>query len=499
MLMKLIRSAILFGLAAATAAASINGCSSDPQLSPGTGPSAPSNGERGTGTVGMELQIAPGITLGMVQYTITNPTLSGFAPIVSTVDASGSQTVGFSLTLPVASGYTLSLSAMDSNEDPCSGGPVTFSVLANQTSDVSLTLVCTRTIDGGVIGPDVSVGTVVVTGDVELDTVTSSAMCAAASSLVASPNRAPVGQAVSLSAAGIDANNQSSDVTLTWAATGGAGTLSATTGTSNMLQCSSSGTETVTVTAAISGGGQSCPGTGSLSAVITCGTPSDAGQTPDAAVDSGAATGTPDATADAGAAPDVASGPVVPCTMAGQSGCLQCVGSANGICTATEAIIVNRDIAHGNFTGTTLTNSSCYSCMVNNGGLDDTTGDQGNECGDVTGSATLTGITGTAACLATLQCIVTNACDTGSPPSPISCLCGSAVGSACLTSGAANGPCLQDEINGLDIGTGTVLGSLVEGDPTSTQKAFATKALGSGQANSIEEFAGSNCQSACTP
>jgi len=229
--------------------------------------------------------------------------------------------------------------------------------------------------------------------------------------------------------------------------------------------------------------------------------------THDASEDTGTAdTGAPDTgTHDAGT-DSSGTGPTpcttFPCAATGPNS-VHCDGNtASGsvdVCTPTEALYVAKDIAAGNLTAGQLDPStSCYECMVANGGLDDSGGDMGNECGDVPASApTLTGEAAHQACIDTLSCIISSHCDTDAPPSL--CLCGTAAGSACLTAGAANGPCLQNEINGLDIGTGTTLGSLVEGDPTATQKAYTDKMLGSGMANAIGAFAFSNCQTQCTP
>jgi hypothetical protein len=273
--MKRISSSALFALAFAGATVSaLHGCSSDSPRSPsgttspnGTTANSASSGD--VGTVAMQLTLAPGTTLSTVQYTFSNPTLAGFNSITSTVDVSGSDKISFVLTLPAGTGYSLSLTATDSKGDPCSGGPLTFAVVADQNNPVSLNLVCTQTIDAAVVGPDVNIGTVAVTGDVELETVTNTPLCAAVSALGVSPAQATVGQTATLSAAGLDANDQSSDVTLTWTATGGAGTLADTTGTSNTFSCSSAGTETITVTATMTGGG-SCPTTGSRSTTISC-------------------------------------------------------------------------------------------------------------------------------------------------------------------------------------------------------------------------------------
>jgi|HubBroStandDraft_6_1064221.scaffolds.fasta_scaffold61138_3 hypothetical protein len=121
---------------------------------------------------------------------------------------------------------------------------------------------------------DASVGTVTITADASLRvTGMAGGECAAASSLRASPNVTAVGHTISLLASGVDPDNQSSDVTLTWTATGSAGSLQATTGMSNTFTCTSAGTATVTVVAAIASGGASCAGIGSLAVTLTCDAP----------------------------------------------------------------------------------------------------------------------------------------------------------------------------------------------------------------------------------
>jgi hypothetical protein len=197
-----------------------------------------------------------------------------------------------------------------------------------------------------------------------------------------------------------------------------------------------------------------------------------------------------------------------PCAASGPNS-VKCDANTNNVCTPTEALIVAYDIAAGKLHGGTLDTAmdatgSCYECLASNGGIDDSQGDHGLECADVTGSATLTGESGTQACLDTLSCLLTTHCTDANPPAD--CLCGSATGTACLTAGAANGPCLQNELNGLDVttgcpsgGCGSTLGSLKEGDPTTIQEAFTNTALGSGQANTLLGFAFGNCNAPCIP
>ena len=202
---------------------------------------------------------------------------------------------------------------------------------------------------------------------------------------------------------------------------------------------------------------------------------------------------------------------VAPCAASG-SNSVKCPGNldSNSICTATEAVIVARDIANGNLTAGQLkpfdVNSmtgSCFGCLTHFQILDTSAGGGGNECEDLPSTAkTLDGEPALQGCVDTLQCIVDSKCTTADPPAD--CFCGTAAGSACLAAGAANGPCLQQEINGLDIGTCSntypAALSCTEGDPTMSQQAFYPHPeLPAGMANVIMANAFSNCQSTCTP
>ncbi len=126
--------------------------------------------------------------------------------------------------------------------------------------------------DAGQASPDATptTGILAVTADASLTTTTLGGPCAAANSLVAAPNQTKVGKTVQLTASGIDPSGQSSDVTLTWTASGSAGSLTSTTGISNTFTCAAAGMEAVSVTASISDGGASCKANGSLMASLTC-------------------------------------------------------------------------------------------------------------------------------------------------------------------------------------------------------------------------------------
>jgi len=261
------------------------GCTANSSPASSTGNGMATSGPAGTGsadqtgTIGIQLQLAPGIALGTLQYAIANPTLAGFVPINSSVDVSGSLTIGLSILLPVGTGYSVSLSAIDSNGDSCTGGPAPFGVLAAQTNTVGLTLVCTGPSDAGLFdAPDVNMAVTIITADASFQAGDATVgTCAAVNSLLASPNNATIGHTISLTATGLDSSYQSSDVTLTWTAAGGVGTLIGSTGTSNGFTCTEAGTETITVTAATSDGGASCPVTGSVTVAVTCGSQPDGG------------------------------------------------------------------------------------------------------------------------------------------------------------------------------------------------------------------------------
>jgi hypothetical protein len=214
---------------------------------------------------------------------------------------------------------------------------------------------------------------------------------------------------------------------------------------------------------------------------------------------------------DAGAIPTPCTS--VPCTASGPNS-VECDGNTGmnapaGVCTPTEVRLVDRDVKNGNLTpagqlkpyAPATKTGSCYECMVFNDCIDDdVNGDSGNECADVK-VATLDTEPGPQECLDTLDCIQSSVCDTANPPE--SCFCGTASGASCLTAGAANGPCLSLEIDGLAIGTCSTTypaaKSCTEGDPTATSKAYDDQTRPAGNANALLGCAFANCKEVCTP
>src|SRR6185436_19557567 len=114
----------------------------------------PSSGDGDVGTVGFELQVAPGVTISTVSWNIANAgtafTLSG------TVNVQNSNTLRFQVGgVPAATGYTITLNATTVGAALTCTGSAPFNVVAGMTTAVSLTLAC-QAGNGS--------GTVVVTG-----------------------------------------------------------------------------------------------------------------------------------------------------------------------------------------------------------------------------------------------------------------------------------------------------------------------------------------------
>jgi hypothetical protein len=124
----------------------------------------------------------------------------------------------------------------------------------------------------------------------------------------------------------------------------------------------------------------------------------------------------------------------VPCTTAGQTNCIECDQNTGGLCTATEAVVVTRDIQKGFVSGTSLTMDSCYECSVNAGILDSTIMDfTSNECDDLTGAAIQQ-------CLNALNCYI------GSPQSGTPGLSGTNSGA---TAAALAADCANEKPSGV--------------------------------------------------
>ena len=188
--------------------------------------------------------------------------------------------------------------------------------------------------------------------------------------------------------------------------------------------------------------------------------------------------------------------PLVPCTTAGQTNCVQCQGNASGLCSQTEAAIVNLDIQNVPITTAGPDPAAgCYSCLVTADCIDDTvSGDTLHECedlpGNFTGDGGGAGQSDTSLCVETLSCVLTSGCANTTNGQSF-CYCGSGGGgpSACASAGAAtNGACKSQETNGL---------FPTANDSTDVLKDFTDTTEPSGMANQIIKCAVSNKCTQC--
>jgi hypothetical protein len=102
---------------------------------------APDNGLASGGSIGVELQIAPGVTINTVNWSISN-TGSGFMQSGS-VNEQFSNTILFQVGgLPAGDGFSITLTATSVGGVFSCTGTSSFNVTAGQTTSVGITLTC---------------------------------------------------------------------------------------------------------------------------------------------------------------------------------------------------------------------------------------------------------------------------------------------------------------------------------------------------------------------
>jgi hypothetical protein len=486
--MKLIRNVFAAGL---LTAATVMACSSQ-QGSTGTAGNGTGNvgtvgGQKndGTGIVGANLSLAPGVSLTALNWTISNGTNS----YSGTVQIGDAQSVEWQAGgILAGSGYSVTVTGADSLGEPCTGGTTTtFSVGAGATTFVGLAVVCAGTSDAAVAA-DVGMGNVFIDASVSRTTAAPT-QCPGITALSIDPAEQLAGVPSSLTLATTGPAS-----TITWSvvpATGG--TFSNPNSATPTFTCAASSATTgslplrITATVALPDSG-ACAGVAftTMTGIFQCeqsltgadsGTVVDSGTVIDTGVDTGVDSGTATDASDGGGAVLLAA-----CTTS-TAACVQCQGNASGLCSPTEAVIVNFDIAQNVAVAPgPAPAASCYNCLLQAGCIDDTIfPDSGHECGDLTGSFTAgDGNTGTASslCLATVQCVIGSACAETNGGLD-NCYCGAGGGSpsACPGNGAAtNGVCKTQETNGF---------LAAPTDATNTLKNFTDTTEPSGLANQI--------------
>jgi hypothetical protein len=203
--------------------------------------------EEDTGSINMEVQITPGVTLSTVNWSINN----SMTPFTKT----GSVNVRFSNTIvfqtgaiPAGPGYTIALSATSVDGSFTCTGSAGFRVLPFIVTPVTLILNCSTT-------PPAQ-GGIVVVGTTQL--------CANLDSIAAAPLETAVNTSVMLSATG---SIGSLTPTFSWTAT--AGTFDNAASANPTFTCPATPGD-VTVTVSIAPSAASCNTVTSQSVVVTC-------------------------------------------------------------------------------------------------------------------------------------------------------------------------------------------------------------------------------------
>jgi hypothetical protein len=558
--MKLTRKALALGFA--VAAVSAVACSSQHGSTVGTaggGGSEPvvlgSNGGN-TGSVGMHLNIGTsGFTISSLNWTIANGSNSYQGTINMTDDAgNAAQSIEFVAGPVVAGGnYVVTLSGSDSNGDPCTGTSPPFTVNAgtSTTATAAVNVTCTVPTDAAV-SQTVDSGTVAVDASVIL--VSQSAFqCPGITGVSISPAELHPPQIATISGGEAIPASPGGTPTFAWTATcdpvdgsvgvpiiGNAASPLTTfaCGTAINTNCHLTLTVGLNGTGADGGAvGQVCTGVANTTITETihcevgglvcapcatgqtqCGTapncdcePLNGGGTNHFCGTCGTTCGgtTPSCVAQ-GSTFVCSAPPPAPCVGVNDAAnCVKCDGNATGICTPTEALLVQRDISKSLLSSGQETGSTgCYECLFNAGCIDDTVlGDSNHECGDAPGNVTAgaaAGETETQACLNTLNCVFPSGCQNakvqngaGATDGIDNCYCGANFLTASLCNGysggavtasSPNGSCFETEVDGLGLAN-TATGSAVLGN-------FTTHAGGgSGYANAIFLCAGSNSAS----
>jgi arylsulfatase A-like enzyme len=218
-----------------------------------------------TGSIGLALTAAPGVTLNSVTYTVTGNGFTKTGAIDTSVAPTISGTIGG---IPAGKGFTITLTATSVEGGATFTGSATFDVTAGATTSVTVHL------NGGVKTGN---GSVVVNGTINvnpsLDEVT------------VTPQTVLVGGTIKLAAVGSDPDAGPSPLTTYWSTTGGV--IDNPIGPNATLTSATPGTFTVTVT--VSDG----DGTDTATTTVTFVRPPAAGADggTDAGADGGVASG----------------------------------------------------------------------------------------------------------------------------------------------------------------------------------------------------------------
>jgi hypothetical protein len=216
-------------------------CSGDTQPT-GEPPVAVQN----TGSIGLALTVAPGITVDSVDYSVTGSGMSAVTGTLPAGDGTGNTFIALINGIPAGTARHVELTANASNGTTCKGD-ATVDVIAGQVTEVTVVLECRG--DAG--------GSILVNGKLD--------QCPRIKSLMAAPSSAPVGGAISVAAAATDADDP---ITILWTAP--SGSFENATAAATHFTCAVAGSVKITATVTDAAG---CAEAASVNVTCTPGEP----------------------------------------------------------------------------------------------------------------------------------------------------------------------------------------------------------------------------------
>jgi hypothetical protein len=213
-------------------------CSSTPTLS--------IEHAQNTGTVGLDLDAGPSVTLHVVEYAIVGPDFKKQGSIDVSASASFSAILSG---IPSGGLYTITLSALATDGLTQCGGSGVFSVGPNVTTRVAVHLNCHKPPRTGSIGLNGIIN-----------------VCPTLNSLEARPSETVVGHSIALSASANDEDGRPEPLAYHWSAS--AGTLNDAAAQAPTFTCTSVGRATIGVAVSDGDGQPGCAATASV--VVSC-------------------------------------------------------------------------------------------------------------------------------------------------------------------------------------------------------------------------------------
>jgi arylsulfatase A-like enzyme len=188
------RASLILSLAAAGATGSLTGCAGDTNSDVG-------GDEDRTGSLGLSLTVAEGVTIDTVTYTITG---NGFTK-TGTIDVSGAPQITATIGgIPAGRGYTITLTATSADGNTTFTGSAQFDVVAGGTAQVTIHLTGTGASGNGSVSV---IGTINVAPVIDEVTI--------------APLTVYVGSSITLSSVSRDPDQGPSPLTYYWSTTGG--------------------------------------------------------------------------------------------------------------------------------------------------------------------------------------------------------------------------------------------------------------------------------------